>query len=73
MKSTQKYPDELKQLEKQPDGRKEYDTSISRVVPCPDHPLTALKAATAVSHSDTLAIGMRPAFLHVAPYVVRTA
>ena len=32
----------------------------------------ALIAATATSHSDALAIGMRPALVHVAPSVVRT-
>ena len=71
MKSTQKYPDELKQLEKQPDGRVEYETSAT-VPSRPDHPLAALIAATAVSHSDALAIDMRPALVHVAPSVVRT-
>ena len=31
-----------------------------------------MTAATAVVHSDLLAIGVRPAFAHVAPFVVRT-
>ena len=34
--------------------------------------MAALTAATAVSHSDTLAIGVRPALVHVAPSAVRT-
>eukprot|EP00964_Phaeocystis_antarctica_P069893 scaffold42518_cov63-Phaeocystis_antarctica.AAC.4 len=59
-----------KQPEKQPDGLCREATVLAG--PFPGFPLAALTAATAVSHSDTLAIGVRPALVHVAPLVVRT-
>ena len=60
----------VKQREKQPDGKGDQATVLAG--PFPGFPLAALTAATAVSHSDTLAIGVRPALAHVAPLVVRT-
>ena len=57
--------------EKQSDGRIDKVTIVA-ALETPDFPLAALTAATAVSHSDALTIGVRPALVHVAPSVVRT-
>ena len=59
-------------LEEHPDGTDPYLESQGVTLPCPRFPFAALIAATAISHSDALAIGVRPALAHVAPSVVRT-
>ena len=72
LKLWQKYPvGALKQRVWQPDGRND-QSSVPAAPTAPGFPLAALTAATAVSHSDALAIGVRPALAHVAPSAVRT-